>query len=230
LLVIVAVELDETESLAAVIVLANNVGGLDVQSLEDFGQTCVINAEGEVGHEQGVIGRGPGGLVSVVSRGTGRAGGAGSTGGSTSLASSRGGSFTTFWLGSSPWAASTASSEGATTSCTTSSSGSLTSGSIVGRGCVGVRWGLLLTGAGDFYVDLAAIDDLLVEEFNGLLGLLFGFHLNKAITKGTIAARNDAGSCNFSCSLELFGEVSVSGLEGQVANEYFRPPHDGRWM
>jgi hypothetical protein len=73
----------------------------------------------------------------------------------------------------------------------------LSSGSIVGPswGSVGVRWGLLLTGAGDFYVDLAVIDDLLVEEFHRFSGFLLGFHLNKPITKRTVSAGNDASTC-----------------------------------
>jgi len=52
----------------------------------------------------------------------------------------------------------------------------------LGGGSVRVSGGLLHTGAGDFDVDLAVINDLLVEELHGFLGILFGFHLNKAIT------------------------------------------------
>lgn len=42
------------EDVPALVVLADHVGGFDVQALEDFGQTGIIDAEGEVGHEQGV--------------------------------------------------------------------------------------------------------------------------------------------------------------------------------
>lgn len=112
------------------------MGGFDVQALEDFGQTGVIDAEGEVGHEQGVIGRGPnikvswvngrekargykpGGLVGLVSGGARGAGLAGSAGLGSSFTTS-GGSFSSLGLGSPPPGASTV---GATASSCGSSS------------------------------------------------------------------------------------------------------------
>lgn len=51
-----------------------------------------------------------------------------------------------------------------------------------GRGA-GILGRLLLTGTGDLYVDLTAVDELLVEELNGLLGLLLGLHFNKSISE-----------------------------------------------
>lgn len=106
------------------------MGRLDVQSSEDLGQASIINAEGEVGHEQGVLGRGPitttltkttkqdnktrrgkpGGFLGLG--GTGGTRGTGATSrGSTTLGRGRGSTTLnggTSSLGSSPWAASTA--------------------------------------------------------------------------------------------------------------------------
>jgi hypothetical protein len=63
---------------------------------------------------------------------------------------------------------------------------------IGGWGAVGVLGGLLLTGTGNFDVDLTTIDELLVEKFYGLLGFLLRLHLNKSIAKRTGTTGNDA--------------------------------------
>jgi len=243
-LVVVVVELDETETLAALVVLANNVGSLDVKTLEDLGQTSIINAEGQVGNEQSVVGGGPGSSVGLIAGGTGSAGASLPLGGSASggiaggsvVVLSRGrGSSGTLTIGGSTTNCTSASStteEAATTTATASTSaatpnGTLTRGrSIASGGSVGVALGLFLTRTGDFDVDLTVIDEFLVEELYGLPGLLLGLKLDKSIPKGTGASGNDAGGSNFSSSLEFFHKGFIIGLEGQVSNEYFGPRHD----
>jgi hypothetical protein len=107
-----------------------------------------------------------------------------------------------------------------------------TGGGAVLGGCVGVLGGLLLAGTGNLDVDLTTVDELLVEELHGLLGLLLGLHLYEPVSKGAGTAGNDASGSYFSGLLESRGEVSVIGLKGQISNEYFGPPHDSgsKWI
>jgi len=243
------VELDKTESFAAFVVLADNVGGLNVQALEDLGQTCVIHAEGEIGHEQSVARWGSGSPLGIIPGGTGGPGAA-LTGGTTSgglvttllaLVATLGGSAcvvalygstaSTLVPGSTPPEA--ASTERTAATACTSSLGSFTTSGVGGTVLgVGVLGGLLLTRASNLNVDLALIDELLVESFHGLLGLLLGLHLYEPVPKGAGPAGNDARGSNFSDCLELLGEVSVIGLERQISNEYLGPPHDSgsKWQ
>lgn len=248
LLVFRVVELDKTESLAAVVVLADNVGSLNVQALEDLSQTCVIYAEGEIGHEKSVARWGFGTSLGVSlggTRGSLAALALSSTGlvlalGTLVLALSlvlalRSTTLNRGTVSGAP-ASEAASTTEATTAAATASTSPLGSvstssgGTILGRsGSIGVLGGLLLAGASNLYVDLTAVDELLVEEFHRLLGLLLRLHFDKPVSKGTGSAGNDARGSNFSCCLKFFGEVSVIGLEGQISNEYLGPPHDFRF-
>jgi len=236
LLVVGGVELNETKPFAALVVLADNVGSLDVHTLENLRQTCVIYAEGEIGHKQGVDRRCSGSTLGIVAGGTGGPGTAGGTtrrttsvvvllvavvvvvvvvlGAAVVVASIAAVGGTAFLVsGTSPPETASAAEGAAATACT-SSSATLTGGGTPGllRG-VGILGGLLLARAGNLDVDLTSVDELLVEEFHRLLGLLLGLHLDKAVAKGAGPTGNDARGSYFSCSLKLLGEVSVIGLE-----------------
>jgi hypothetical protein len=157
-------------------------------------------------------------------------------GGSTCVVVALGGSTTgALVAGAAPPEAASAERTAATASTSTSLAIAFTSGgggAVLGSSGVGVLSGLLLAGTGDLDVDLTTIDELLVEEIHGLLGLLLRLHLNEPVSKGAGSAGNDASGSYFSGLLEGRGEVAFIGLERQISNEYFGPPHDSgsKWQ
>jgi len=54
LLVLLAVELHKAKPFAALVLLADDVGRLDVQSFENLRQAFVVDTEGKVRHEQSI--------------------------------------------------------------------------------------------------------------------------------------------------------------------------------
>jgi hypothetical protein len=73
----------------------------------------------------------------------------------------------------------------------------------------------------NLYVDDAAIDLLLVEELDGVLGIGEGLEVDEAVAERAGAAGDDVSALDRSGGAEVLTERFGLGLEGQVSNEHF---------
>jgi hypothetical protein len=74
---------------------------------------------------------------------------------------------------------------------------------------------------GNLDVDDAAIDLLLVEELDGVLGILGGLEIDKTIAERARAAGDDVRLRYGTGGAEVLAELLGLSLEGQVANKHF---------
>jgi hypothetical protein len=191
-LVVGSLELNEAKALGAAVALGHNVSSGRVEALEDLVQTLVVNGEGQVGNKEsgGRLSAGNSGSSGGLSAGSAR--GAGNV---SVLASGSGGT-----TGSSSTTA-TATTE---TTATTASSGS----------------GSILTVLGNLNVDFATVKLLLVHESNGLVSLSLSGELHEAIAQRARATSDNVGREDIASGREGLLELTLAGLEGQIADEH----------
>lgn len=90
-------------------------------------------------------------------------------------------------------------------------------------GAIGDAFGVggrLLADAGDLYVDDAAIDLLLVEELDGVLGIGSGLEVDEPVAERSRAAGDDVGVLDGPGGAEVLAERLRLCLEREISNKH----------